>query len=94
MSYLRKSVYLCRAPLCKHKNVVWQRVDAEQNVIETAVAWKHQCGRCGRGSLDLIYQEVIEPKSVLEDSPSALRDERRPRVTHPNIQENEDAQEY
>lgn len=61
-SYYRKSVYLCRAPLCKHTNIVWERVDAEENVLETAPAWQHRCGRCGRGSLDLTYQKVFKPK--------------------------------
>lgn len=61
-SYYRKSVYRCRAPRCKHENVVWARVDVDENVIEMAPAWQQRCGRCGRGSLDLVYQEVFKPK--------------------------------
>lgn len=84
--YLRKSVYLCRAPWCKHKNIVWQWVDADENLIDTAPAWTHQCGKCHRGSLDLLYQKTIKPKP-----PSALRDQRRPKDTDPTLQENHDA---
>ena len=61
-SYYRKSVYLCRAIFCKHKNVVWERVDINENVIETAPAWNCRCGGCGRGSFDLIYQKVMKPE--------------------------------
>jgi hypothetical protein len=39
-SYHRKSVYLCRAIFCKHKNVVWERVDINENVIECETACK------------------------------------------------------
>jgi hypothetical protein len=72
--YLRKSVYLCRAPLCKHKNIVWQWVDADENLIETAPAWTHQCGKCRRSSLDLTYQKTFKPEP---NPPSAPRDQRR-----------------
>ena len=60
-TFYRKSVFLCRAIFCKHKNVVYERVDSNENVIETAPAWKHRCGGCGRGSFDLIYQQVMKP---------------------------------
>jgi len=61
-SYYRKSLFRCRAPRCKHENIVWARVDAEENVVEIASAWQYRCSKCGRGSLDLVYQEVFKPK--------------------------------
>ena len=94
--HLRKSVYLCRAPWCKQKNIVWEWVDADvadDNLIETAPAWQHRCGKCGRGSLDLTYQNVCKPEP-LKISPSALRDERRSQGNHPTIKEYEDVQEH
>ena len=57
--YYRKSVYLCRAIFCKHKNVVWARLDADENEVLVAPAWKWLCGGCGRGSFDLIYQKIF-----------------------------------
>lgn len=83
MSYARKSVYLCRAPLCKHKNVVWECVDSDNQVIETAPAWKQQCGRCGRQSLDLIFQQVFKPETTLSNYSSTSRDRRRPKDSDP-----------
>lgn len=59
-SNYRKSVYLCRAIFCKHKNIVWERLDAAGGLIETAPAWKGRCGGCGRGSLDLIFQQTFK----------------------------------
>lgn len=60
--HYRKTVYQCRAPLCKRKNQVWQRVDELDRVVETAPAWEERCALCGRGSLDLIYQKVFKPE--------------------------------
>lgn len=61
MSYhYRKSVYLCRAVFCKHENLVWERLDAQKKVIQTAPAWNFRCGRCGRGSLDLTHQKDVK----------------------------------
>jgi len=94
MKYLRKSVYLCRAPYCKHKNIVYQWVDGDSQVIETAPAWHHQCGHCKRSSLDLIYQKVLkpEPKEPQQSvSPSVDRDDHRPKGFHPNFKEQQNA---
>lgn len=93
-SYYRKSVYLCRAPWCKHKNIVWERIDADNNLLESAPAWKRQCGHCGRSSLDLTYQKVFKSDPSEPISPSARRDERRPQGSHPISQEKQDAQEH
>ena len=72
---LRKTVYLCRAPLCKHKNIVFEAVDRDEKVLIEAPSWQGQCGGCGRGSFDIQYQKVLEPPSQF--LPSAHRDGRR-----------------
>lgn len=92
-AYYRKSVYLCRAPICKQKSAVWEKLDVDDNLIETAPAWQHRCGRCGCGSLDLIYQKPFKSEQQPPISPSAFRDERRPQGNHPTIKEYENAQE-
>lgn len=91
MKYLRKSVYLCRAPYCKHKNIVFQWVDGDNQVLETAVAWEQRCGLCNRSSFDLIYQKVLEPKPKQSVSPSVDRDDHRPKGIHPNVKEHQNA---
>ena len=63
-SFYRKSVYQCRAILCKHRNVVWERVDRSDRVIDVAPAWLQRCGGCGRGSFDLIFQKVFKPEHI------------------------------
>lgn len=60
--WYRKSFYRCRAPLCKHENLVYEKLDPDNNVIDVSPAWKHRCGKCGCGSLDLIYQLALMPK--------------------------------
>jgi len=61
MSYFyRKLVYQCRAVWCKHKNIVWERVDSRDGTVVTAVAWRWRCGGCGRGSFDLTYQKSFK----------------------------------
>lgn len=85
--YERKSVYLCRAPFCKHKNIVWEVVDGDEYVVETAPAWKHRCALCGRGSLDLTYQKTFKPPEAKPFSPSAARDDAGTGSFHPNFKE-------
>ncbi len=62
MSHVRKTVYLCRAPLCKRANAVLEWVHGDGRV-ETAPAWQGQCGACGRGSFDIQYQKDLCPPS-------------------------------
>lgn len=63
MNYLRNSVYLCRAPLCKHESAVFERVNNDDKVITSPIAWQTKCGRCGCGSLDLIFQKRLAPEA-------------------------------
>lgn len=63
MKFVRKTLYRCRAPYCKHDNVVFEWVDGDNQVIETAVAWQHRCAKCGRSSFDLIYQKDLKPEA-------------------------------
>lgn len=75
---LRMTSYLCRAPLCKNVNRVFEWIDRSEAVVTTAPSWQGYCGRCGRGSLDIQFQKVFDVPSTGDPfSPSAPWDGRR-----------------